>query len=53
MSKEVITVNVRLKPETHKAFKVYCIDKDVSMQEVLNSLVERIVDKYNDSKSKA
>lgn len=52
MSKEVVTVNVRLNPEIHKAFKVYCIDKNISMQEILSSVVERIVVKYNDSENK-
>lgn len=46
------TITLRLEDDLHKAFKLYAIKKDATMQKILISYIKYLVDLTNESKNK-
>ena len=47
------TITLRLEDDLHKAFKLYAIKKDATMQKILISYIKYLVDStHNESKNK-
>lgn len=47
------TITLRLKPELYKRLKLYAVDKEESMTQIIIPLIEKELDKQEKKKAKA
>lgn len=41
-------LQISIPKDLHKAFKQYCLDKDMTMKQVIIKIIKKILDKNND-----